>query len=254
MKMNTKIIAITIILTHIISSSDALNDHQRPSWSSIFTGWTRQLNRASGAKMKRELRDAGDNVGIVVMNRARDLGNAAASGVGKIYATVEVATETTANIGKSVISGTYNAVGVAVNATSSAYDAGIKSLADSSLVCTEPAWKELAVTIKHIFVHGTNDMNGNNLIKTISKNVMNNEFSGIASNTAKYFKYNGTSICEAWDKVPEQIRIVVNNLNVSHPHYKSSSDLTDAFEKAWNADINVRDHKFEDCNTHFDSC
>jgi hypothetical protein len=243
-----KIMIMLLALTSsmILVNAGTNSKHSRPTWGSIFSGWTQKLRRAGGAKFTRELRDAGDNAGIALMHRVHKTGNALASGVSKTYTGVCVATETSASLVSNLAKGTLNAGIVIGNAGVNAYDAGMDSLAGSSVTCVNPAWIEMKRTIKHVFVHSNN-------IHTVSVKVLDDNFPGLATNVTTILRHGSPDICGAWKHIHDAVHTVLLESNGSHPHYDTNAELANDFADAFLTDPSVRDHIQEDCNTDFDT-
>ena len=252
MKLTKIMIAILTITSFMLVAESASNQrspkHTRPSMVNIFSGWTQQLRRAGGAKFTRGLRDAGDNAGIAAVNRLHKTGNAIATGVGKTYATVCVFTDTSATLIGNVVMGTWTAGKVVAGAGVKAYDAGMDSLAGSSVTCVNPAWVEMKKTIKHVLVHSSN-------INTVSVKVLDDNFPGLSTNVTKILRHGAPDICDAWKHIPEAVHKVLLESDGRHPHYSTNMELAAAFDDAFLTDPSVREHIQEDCNTDFDiSC
>jgi len=253
MKLTKIMIAILTITSFMLVAESASNQrpakHTRPSMANIFSGWTQQLRRAGGAKFTRGLRDAGDNAGIAVVNRLHKTGNAIATGVGKTYATACVFTDTSATLIGNVVMGTWTASKVVAGAGVKAYDAGMDSLAGSSVTCVEPAWVEMKKTIKHVLVHSNN-------IHTVSVKVLDDNFPGLSTNVTKILRRKpkyALDICAAWKHIPEAVHKVLLESDGRHPHYGTNVELAAAFDDAFLTDPSVQEHIQEDCNTDFDT-
>jgi len=244
MNFTKTIFALLLITSMIITPTYAERSHKRPTMGGVFSGWYQQLRRAGGAKFHRELVDAGDNAGIAFMNRAEKAGNVIASGLSKSYTAVCFAGETSVNLVGNLATGTLNAGVVIGKASINAYDAGMDSLADSSKTCVNPAWIEMKRTTKHIFVHG--DMN------TIPRDTLDKTFPGFSTKVVKKLRItDDTDICAAWKKVPDAVREILDDYDISHPHYATKTELADAFEDAFKTDSSVKRHFEEDCTTDF---
>jgi len=244
MNFTKTIFALLLITSMIITPTYAERSHKRPTMGGVFSGWYQQLRRAGGAKFHRELVDAGDNAGIAFMNRAEKAGNVIASGLSKSYTAVCFAGETSVNLVGNLATGTLNAGVVIGKASINAYDAGMDSLADSSKTCVNPAWIEMKRTTKHIFVHG--DMN------TIPRDTLDKTFPGFSTKVVKKLRItDDTDICAAWKKVPDTVREILDDYDISHPHYATKTELADAFEDAFKTDSSVKRHFEEDCTTDF---
>jgi len=245
-KIMIMLLALTSSMILVNAGTSTHSKHTRPTWGSIFSGWTQKLRRAGGAKFTRELRDAGDNAGIVILLRARTTGNALASGVSKTYTTACVATEASAKLVSNLAKGTLNAGIVIGSASINAYDAGMDSLAGSSVTCVNPAWIEMKRTIKHVLVHSAN-------IQTISVKVLDDNFPGLATNATAILRHGAPDICSAWKHIPVAVRKVLLESDGRHPHYGTNAELANDFEDAFNTDPSILDHKTEDCSTDFDT-
>ena len=246
----TKIMIAILTITSFMLLATASNQppikHARPSMANIISGWAQQLRRAGGAKFTRGLRDAGDNAGIAVVHRISKTGNAIATGVGRTYATACVFTDTSATLIGNVVMGTWTAGKVVAGAGVKAYDAGMDSLAGSSVTCVEPAWVEMKKTIKHVLVHSNN-------IDTVSVKVLDDNFPGLSTNVTKILRHGAPDICAAWKHIPEAVHKVLLESDGRHPHYSTNVELAAAFDDAFLTDPSVREHIQEDCNTIFDT-
>jgi hypothetical protein len=249
----TKIMIAILTITSFMLLATASNQppikHARPSMANIISGWAQQLRRAGGAKFTRGLRDAGDNAGIAVVHRISKTGNAIATGVGKTYATACVVADSSVNLIGNVVTGTWTVGKVVAGAGVKAYDAGMDSLAGSSVTCVEPAWVEMKRTIKHVLVHSNN-------IHTVSVKVLDDNFPGLSTNVTKILRRKpkyALDICAAWKHIPEAVNKVLLESDGSHPHYGTNAELAAAFDDAFLTDPSVREHIQEDCNTFFDT-
>jgi len=250
-KIMMTILTISSFMLVATASNQRPPKHSRPSFVNIISGWTQQIRRAGGAKFTRGLRDAGDNAGIAVVNRIRKTGNVLATGVGKTYATACVFSDTSATLISNVVMGTWTAGTVVAGAGVKAYDAGMDSLAGSSVTCVEPAWVEMKKTIKHVLVHSNN-------INTVSVKVLDDNFPGLSTNVTKILRRKpkyALDICAAWKMIPEAVQMVLLESDGRHPHYGTNVELAAAFDDAFLTDPSVQEHIHEDCNTDFDiSC
>ena len=251
MKLTKIMIAILTISSFMLvatASKQRPSKHARPSFINIISGWTQQLRRAGGAKFTRGLRDVGDNAGIAVVHRISKTGNAIATGVGKTYATACVVADSSVNLIGNVVTGTWTAGKVVAGAGVKAYDAGMDSLAGSSVTCVEPAWVEMKKTIKHVLVHSNN-------IDTVSVKVLDDNFPGLSTNVTNILRqrHGVPDICAAWKHIPEAVHKVLLESDGRHPHYNTNAELAAAFDDAFLTDPSVREHIQEDCNTIFDT-